>query len=62
MGTKAKKAMHKSLKRINAKPSHSQPAADFLPLDCGPGRKLPELKPWKILPCFIHWSHSTRVL
>ncbi|AES92243.1 putative nucleotide-binding alpha-beta plait domain-containing protein [Medicago truncatula] len=45
MGTKAKKAMHKSLKRINAKPSHSQPAADFLPLDCGPGRKLPELKP-----------------
>jgi len=73
MGTKAKKAMHKSLKRINVKPSH--PAADFLvclivynntlflsifylffssfvnflilfqPLDCGPARKLPELKP-----------------
>jgi len=44
MVTKAKKAMRKSLKRINAKPSQSA-AADFLPLDCGPARKLPELKP-----------------
>lgn len=47
MGTKAKKAMKKkSLKRVNAinnKPSEH--AADFLPLEGGPGRKLPELKP-----------------
>lgn len=47
MGTKAKKVMKKkSLKRVNAinnKPSEH--AADFLPLEGGPGRKLPELKP-----------------
>jgi len=47
MGTKAKKALKKkSLKRVNAinnKPSKH--AADFLPLEGGPGRKLPELKP-----------------
>lgn len=46
MGTKAKKALKKkSLKRVNAinnKPSEH--AADFLPLEGGPGRKLPELK------------------
>nr|AFK44118.1 unknown [Medicago truncatula] len=46
MGTKAKKALKKkSLKRVNAinnKPSEH--AADFLSLEGGPGRKLPELK------------------
>jgi nucleolar protein 15 len=43
MGTKAKKAtVKKSLKKVNAiKPSE---AADFLPLEGGPGRKLPNLK------------------
>ncbi|MCI06522.1 putative RNA-binding protein [Trifolium medium] len=44
MGTKAKKAtLKKSLKRVNA--SKSSEAADFLPLEGGPGRKLPNLKP-----------------
>ncbi|KAI5401282.1 hypothetical protein KIW84_065942 [Lathyrus oleraceus] len=44
MGTKAKKAMKKNLKRVNAKIKPSE-SADFLPLAGGPGRKLPELKP-----------------
>jgi nucleolar protein 15 len=44
MGTKAKKAtVKKSLKKVNAiKPSE---AADFLPLEGGPGRKIPNHKP-----------------
>ncbi|XP_061348794.1 uncharacterized RNA-binding protein C1827.05c [Gastrolobium bilobum] len=42
MGTKAKKALKKNLKRAHAnKPSAG---ADFLPLEGGPGRKIPEQK------------------
>ncbi|XP_058758705.1 uncharacterized RNA-binding protein C1827.05c-like [Vicia villosa] len=44
MGTKAKKAMKKNMKRVTAKIKPSE-GADFLPLAGGPGRKLPELKP-----------------
>jgi len=49
MGTKAKKATKKkSLKRVNAinnKPYEH--AAEFLPLESGPSRKLHEFKPWE---------------
>ncbi|KAK7335354.1 hypothetical protein VNO80_27140 [Phaseolus coccineus] len=42
MGTKAKKAMKKNMKRASTnKPSQG---ADFLPLEGGPARKLPEQK------------------
>ncbi|TKY49004.1 MKI67 FHA domain-interacting nucleolar phosphoprotein [Spatholobus suberectus] len=43
MGTKAKKAMKKNMKRVTSnKPSEG---ADFLPLEGGPARKLAERKP-----------------
>ncbi|KAJ1376973.1 RNA-binding domain superfamily, partial [Sesbania bispinosa] len=43
MGTEAKKATKKSLKRATAnKPSEG---VDFLPLEGGPARKLPDQKP-----------------
>ncbi|TKY68027.1 MKI67 FHA domain-interacting nucleolar phosphoprotein [Spatholobus suberectus] len=43
MGTKAKKAMKKNLKRVTTnKPSED---VDFLPLEGGPARKQPEQKP-----------------
>nr|KYP31432.1 putative RNA-binding protein C1827.05c family [Cajanus cajan] len=43
MGAKAKKALKKNMKRASSsKPSQG---ADFLPLEGGPARKLPEQKP-----------------
>ncbi|KAK7302411.1 hypothetical protein RJT34_13300 [Clitoria ternatea] len=43
MGTKAKKAMKNSLKRVT--PTKPSQPADFLPLEGGPALKLPQQKP-----------------
>ncbi|KAB1211962.1 hypothetical protein CJ030_MR5G023730 [Morella rubra] len=48
MGIKAKKALKKKLKKVSSQLSVSvrkSEAPDFLPLEGGPGRKLPEQKP-----------------
>uniref|UniRef100_A0A2N9HY36 Uncharacterized protein n=1 Tax=Fagus sylvatica TaxID=28930 RepID=A0A2N9HY36_FAGSY len=48
MGVKAKKAMKKNLKKASSQlpvSSRKDEALDFLPLEGGPGRKLPEQKP-----------------
>uniref|UniRef100_A0A2N9IC09 Uncharacterized protein n=1 Tax=Fagus sylvatica TaxID=28930 RepID=A0A2N9IC09_FAGSY len=45
MGFKAKKAMKKNLKKASSQLSRKDEAPDFLPLEGGPGRKLPEQKP-----------------
>jgi len=48
MGAKAKKAMKKNLKKASSQlvaSARKTEAADFLPLEGGPGRKLPEQKP-----------------
>ncbi|KAK9934625.1 hypothetical protein M0R45_021762 [Rubus argutus] len=57
MGAKAKKAMKKQLSKASASASAQKPvsspataAPDFLPLEGGPARKLPEEKPRKRLP------------
>uniref|UniRef100_F6HTT9 RRM domain-containing protein n=2 Tax=Vitis TaxID=3603 RepID=F6HTT9_VITVI len=50
MGTKAKKAMIKKSKKGSSKlsvPGHKKAAADFLPLEGGPGHELPEQEPPK---------------
>ncbi|KAK0591449.1 hypothetical protein LWI29_002058 [Acer saccharum] len=48
MGIKQKKAFKKNLKKANSKSlvsANKNDAADFLPLEGGPGRKLPQEKP-----------------
>ncbi|KAJ0101958.1 hypothetical protein Patl1_05945 [Pistacia atlantica] len=48
MGAKQKKALKKNLKKASSQlsiPSDKKEAADFLPLEGGPGRKLPVEKP-----------------
>ncbi|GAY52659.1 hypothetical protein CUMW_143590 [Citrus unshiu] len=48
MGAKQKKALKKNLKKVSSQlpvPSDKKGAADFLPLEGGPGRKLTEEKP-----------------
>ncbi|KAH9739094.1 RRM domain-containing protein [Citrus sinensis] len=48
MGAKQKKALKKNLKKVSSQlpvSSDRKDAADFLPLEGGPGRKLPEEKP-----------------
>ncbi|TYK11746.1 putative RNA-binding protein [Cucumis melo var. makuwa] len=45
MGAKAKKAMKKKLKKATPLSSDKKESADFLPLEGGPGRKLPVQKP-----------------
>lgn len=48
MGAKQKKALKKNLKKVSSQlpaPSDKKGAVDFLPLEGGPGRKLPEEKP-----------------
>uniref|UniRef100_A0A6N2MCB3 RRM domain-containing protein n=1 Tax=Salix viminalis TaxID=40686 RepID=A0A6N2MCB3_SALVM len=52
MGAKAKKSLKKEMSKISSSPSTQlvngkQAAADFLPLEGGPARKLPELKELK---------------
>ncbi|KAJ6325569.1 hypothetical protein OIU76_012612 [Salix suchowensis] len=52
MGAKAKKSLKKKMSKISSSPStqlvnRKQAAADFLPLEGGPARKLPELKELK---------------
>lgn len=52
MGTKSKKAMKKSLQRATAnKPSEG---ADFLPLEGGPARKLPDQKPLECISTVLY--------
>lgn len=48
MGAKQKKALKKNLRKVSSQlpvPSDKKGAADFLPLEGGPGRKLTEEKP-----------------
>lgn len=45
MGAKAKKAMKKKLNKAISLSSDKKESADFLPLEGGPGRKLPAQKP-----------------
>ncbi|XP_023550343.1 MKI67 FHA domain-interacting nucleolar phosphoprotein-like [Cucurbita pepo subsp. pepo] len=45
MGAKAKKAMKKKLSKVTSSLSDKKESADFLPLEGGPGRKLPAQKP-----------------